>query len=100
MDEQTKVTTVNRQALYRMALRRFGSDSQALKLMEEAAELSAAAARNMNGLGTEVALAEEMADVEIMIEQMRLNGMDRMVELAKQVKLARLANRLGVEYVD
>ena len=36
MDEQTKVTTVNRQALYRMALRRFGSDSQALKLMEEA----------------------------------------------------------------
>ncbi|MBP2844436.1 hypothetical protein [Dickeya oryzae] len=90
----------SRAELYRTALKKFGPDAQSLKLMEEAAELAAAAARNMNGIGNEVDLAEELADVEIMIEQFRLNGMDRMIELAKQVKLDRLARRLGVEYAE
>ncbi len=88
----------NRSTLYRMALKHFGPESQALKLIEEAAELGAAASRNLNGLGNEVALAEEMADVEIMIEQFRLNGMDKLIELAKHNKLKRLAERLEVEY--
>jgi hypothetical protein len=66
--------------------------------MEEAAELAAAAARNMNGLGNEVDLAGELADVEIMIEQFRLNGMGLMIDFHKQKKLERLAERLGVTY--
>lgn len=66
--------------------------------MEEAAELAAAAARNMNGLGSEVDLAGELADVEIMIEQFRLNGMGLMIDYHKQQKLERLAERLGVTY--
>ncbi|MEC5319001.1 hypothetical protein VSX61_08635 [Brenneria populi subsp. brevivirga] len=90
----------NRSTLYRIALKQFGPDSQALKLIEEAAELSAAASRNLNCLGSEIDLAEEMADVEIMIEQFRLNGMDKLIELAKHNKLKRLAERLGVEYVS
>ncbi|MEI7150837.1 hypothetical protein [Pectobacterium carotovorum] len=89
----------NRSTLYRMALKHFGPESQVLKLIEEAAELGAAASRNLNGLGNEVALAEEMADVEIMIEQFRLNGMDKLIELAKHNKLKRLAERLEVEYI-
>ncbi|GKW14797.1 hypothetical protein PEC301937_07470 [Pectobacterium carotovorum subsp. carotovorum] len=89
----------NRSTLYRMALKHFGPESQTLKLIEEAAELGAAASRNLNGLGNEVTLAEEMADVEIMIEQFRLNGMDKLIELAKHNKLKRLAERLEVEYV-
>lgn len=89
----------NRSTLYRLALKQFGPDAQALKLIEEAAELSAAASRNLNGLGNEVDLAEEMADVEIMIEQFKLNGMDKLIELAKHNKLKRLAERLEVEYV-
>ncbi|WP_374191046.1 hypothetical protein [Candidatus Symbiopectobacterium sp. 'North America'] len=40
-----------------------------------------------------------MADVEIMIEQFRLNGMDKLIELAKHNKLKRLAERLEVGYV-
>lgn len=89
----------NRFTLYCLALKQFGPDAQALKLIEEAAELSAAASRNLNGLGNEVDLAEEMADVEIMIEQFKLNGMDKLIELAKHNKLKRLAERLEVEYV-
>lgn len=41
----------NRSTIYNLALKTFGPEAQALKLMEEAAELAAAAARNMNGLG-------------------------------------------------
>ena len=66
--------------------------------MEEAAELAAAAARNMNELGSEVDLAGELADVEIMIEQFRLNGMGLMIDFHKQKKLESLAERLGVTY--
>ena len=86
----------NRSTIYNLALKTFGPEAQALKLMEEAAEL--AAARNMNGLGNEVDLAGELADVEIMIEQFRLNGMGLMIDYHKQQKLERLAERLGVTY--
>ena len=51
----------NRSTIYSLALKTFGPEAQALKLMEEAAELAAAAARNMNGLGSEVDLAGELA---------------------------------------
>ncbi len=85
----------NRSTIYNLALKTFGPEAQALKLKEEAAELAAAAARNMNGLGNEVDLAGELADVEIMIEQFRLNGMGLMIDFHKQKKLERLAERLG-----
>ncbi|MGL4486479.1 MAG: hypothetical protein ACRCUG_05745 [Yersinia sp. (in: enterobacteria)] len=88
----------NRSTIYSLALKTFGTDAQALKLMEEAAELAAAAARNMNGLGNEVDLAGELADVEIMIEQFRLNGLSKLIDAQKQKKLERLAERLGVTY--
>jgi NTP pyrophosphatase (non-canonical NTP hydrolase) len=88
----------NRSTIYHLALKNFGPEAQALKLMEESAELAAAAARNMNGLGNEVDLAGEMADVEIMIEQFRINGMGKLIDFQKQKKLERLAERLGVTY--
>ncbi|ENT6988137.1 TPA: hypothetical protein ACHYYN_002487 [Escherichia coli] len=67
----TRNTELTRTALYRLALQRFGPDAQALKLTEEAAELAASAARNLNGQGSESDLAAELADVEIMTEQLR-----------------------------
>ncbi|HAI8127373.1 TPA: hypothetical protein HJ429_002380 [Escherichia coli] len=104
----TRNTELTRTALYRLALQRFGPDAQALqrfgpdaqalKLTEEAAELAASAARNLNGQGSESDLAAELADVEIMTEQLRLQGMDRLIDFHKQKKLERLAARLGVMY--
>lgn len=80
----TRNTELTRTALYRLALQRFGPDAQALKLAEEAAELAASAARNLNGQGSESDLAAELADVEIMTEQLRLQGMDRLIDFHKQ----------------
>lgn len=85
----------NRSTIYNLALKTFGPEAQALKLMEEAAELAAAAARNMNGLGNEVDLAGELADVEIMIEQFRLNGMGLMIDFHKQKSWNALPNAWG-----
>lgn len=90
----------NRSSLYQLALQKFGPDSQLMKLIEESAELAAAASRNINGLGNEADMASEMADVEIMIEQFRLNGLGKLIDFQKTKKLERLAERLGVEYVD
>ncbi|EKN4373898.1 hypothetical protein OSP42_005201, partial [Escherichia coli] len=50
------------------------------------------------GQGSESDLAAELADVEIMTEQLRLQGMDRLIDFHKQKKLERLAARLGVMY--
>ncbi len=69
----TRNTELTRTALYRLALQRFGPDAQALKLAEEAAELAASAARNLNGQGSEN-LAAELADVEIMTEATAPSG--------------------------
>lgn len=88
----------NRSTLYSMALKTFGPEAQTMKLIEEAAELAAAAARNMNGLGNEVDLAGELADVEIMTEQFRINGLGKLIDFKKQEKLERLAKRIGCSY--
>lgn len=85
-----------KELIYRTALRKWGPEKQLAKLAEEAAELSAAAARSLTGYCGEADLADEMADVEIMIEQFRLNGMDKLIDYRKTKKLARLAERLGV----
>nr|HAF4309184.1 hypothetical protein [Salmonella enterica] len=85
-----------KELIYRTALRKWGPEKQVAKLAEEAAELSAVAARSLTSCCDEAVLAEEMADVEIMIEQFRQNGMDKLIDFQKTKKLARLAERLGV----
>ncbi|EOX0858181.1 hypothetical protein ACO68Y_000602 [Escherichia coli] len=82
--------------IYRAALHKWGPEKQLAKLAEEAAELSAATARGLTGFCDEAVLADEMADVEIMIEQFRQNGMEKLIDYRKAKKLARLAEWLGV----
>ena len=91
-------TACNRLTLYIHAIKVFGPESQALRLMADAAELAAAAARNLNGLGNEADLASELANIEIMIEQFRLSEMGLAIDAQKQKKLERLAEQLGVTY--
>ncbi|MGK2889841.1 MAG: hypothetical protein ACSLEN_14310 [Candidatus Malihini olakiniferum] len=51
-----------------------------VKLVEKTGELVAEAAR----IGNEVALASEIADVEIMIKQLRLNGLATLIDYQKE----------------
>lgn len=81
----------NKQQLFDRAFQQWGFDKQVLKLGEESAELAAASAQFLNHKTTGKHLAEEAADVEIMIEQLRHNGMSAPIDAEKQRKLARLA---------
>lgn len=78
----------------RAALRRFGFTEQARMLQEECGELVAAVNRWRRGrAGAFEAMIEEIADVEILIDQMRLvYGAE--IDAARARKLARLRERL------
>ncbi|EHK1092716.1 hypothetical protein JFA41_003875 [Salmonella enterica subsp. enterica serovar Poona] len=77
--------------LYEHAFNKWGFDKQVLKLSEEAGELAVASAQFLNHKTNGKHLAEEAADVEIMIEQLRHNGMSAPIDAEKDRKLARLA---------
>lgn len=82
---------MNKQKLYDLAFSRWGYDAQIIALGEESAELAAAACKFVNHKNNGKNLAEECADVEIMIEQVRHNGLHSQIDVEKDRKLARLA---------
>ncbi|PHM24614.1 hypothetical protein [Xenorhabdus ehlersii] len=89
---------MDKTTLYQKAMQVWGYDKQLCKLAEEASELSAEACRVLNFHGLENGLAEEIADVEIMIEQLRQNGLGKAIEYHKTQKLHRIAELLGETY--
>ncbi len=57
--------------IYKAALNRFGATRQIFKTFEEMAELQVAISQNQTkGIGNYNDIAEEIADVRIMLEQM------------------------------
>jgi len=89
MNKQTRTD------LYKRAIELWGSVSQYRQLQEECAELIAAINQFDRGRISLDELAEEVADVEIMIEQARLMLSDRAVDLCKERKLHRLEKEVG-----
>lgn len=80
-----------RQAILRAAVEKYGSGAQQMKTIEELGELIRALARANDPDN----IAEEMADVEIMLGQLRIIlGNDADVERWKVKKLQRLNRRL------
>lgn len=67
-----QISYEERVVIYEKAQARFGLRAQALKALEELGEVTVELARVQNGLGSMEALAEEIADATIMLEQMRL----------------------------
>ena len=81
--------------LCRLALDTYGADAQTLMLFEEMAELQNALCKLERGRGHVSAVAEEIADVQIMLEQMTiLHGCASSVDNARAFKLIRLRKRL------
>jgi NTP pyrophosphatase (non-canonical NTP hydrolase) len=78
---------------------KFGLDKQLLKLAEECSELSAAIVkREVNGMGVSN-ICEEIADVEILIEQLRID-LGKKIDHIKSEKLARLEKRMVSGYYE
>ena len=86
-----------REELYQKAINRYGEAVQAMVAVEEMNELSKELIKNaMRGKDNRSEIAEEIADVKIMLEQMELlfDCFDD-VERFKSKKIDRLAERIG-----
>jgi hypothetical protein len=81
--------------LYRIALSTYGAEAQTLMAMEEMAELQKELCKHARGRENRAQIAEEIADVQIMLEQMAmLHDCAGLVEGYKAQKLERLEKRL------
>lgn len=81
------------------AIHTFGRKTQALVAVEEMAELQKEVLKNINrNEPNEIKIAEEIADVEIMLEQLKLiYGCEKNVENIKGYKLEKLRCKLEEE---
>ena len=93
MDKPLKDWTAKE--LYRRAIDTYGPDAQTRMVMEEMAELQKELCKNSRGADNLASIAEEIADVEIMLEQMMvLHDCESLVAVYKKYKLDRLEERL------
>lgn len=79
--------------VYRMAIQKYGPVLQAIVALEECSELQKQITKALRGHEDSIAIAEEMADVEIMLDQLKLiySNHTEVAEM-KKVKIARLAD--------
>jgi len=79
----------------------WGKQSQLVICMEEMAELTKELSKNLRGRDNDLNVAEEIADVEIMLEQLKLIFDIRQdVEHVKSGKLIRLDRRISENQKD
>lgn len=95
---------MNKEELYKLAIETYGDEAQINQGIEEMAELIQAVNkfRCMRNPVTFDNIAEEIADVEIMVDQYKqIYGItENEIILLKKRKLDRLAKRLGVNDHD
>ena len=81
--------------LYQLALSTYGAEAQTLMVMEEMSELQKELCKHARGADNRAAIAEEIADVLIMLDQMMiLHDCTALTKDIKIRKLDRLADRL------
>ena len=90
-DWLNKEVTLNPREIYMKALMNWGEENQITMVFEEMSELQKELCKHMRGQKVTGAIAEEIADVEIMLDQMKLLfEIETLVEANKRYKLARL----------
>jgi len=90
------VTYEERKAIYEAALQQWGPENQMNKFDEELGEFLAEYGRMRNGTGNYVKFADELADLSIMLEQLRMiYCVNDLVCEHMDMKVRRLQNRIG-----
>lgn len=90
------ITYDERKAVYQEAIERYGVNHQLNKFDEELGEFLAEYGRMRNGEGDRDKFAEELGDLSIMLEQMRLIfGVNDLVCEHMDMKIRRLMDRLS-----
>ena len=82
--------------IYSEALYKYGAQMQETVCIEELSELQKALCKHIRGNGSMTDISEEIADVQIMLAQMvMLFGLESSVEKWRDIKLARLRDRMS-----
>ena len=79
---------------YKHAIEKYGIEPQLRQLQEECAELIVAINHYCRDNTKVQGIIEEIADTEIMIEQMRLHFSSAMIDAIKEIKIERLEERI------
>jgi len=89
-------TDIDKIDIYKKAIEKYGIKSQIIKTIEELSELQKELCKALAHNGNDQNIREEIADVEIMIEQMRIifSISYEKIQIAKTVKIERLRRRL------
>jgi len=78
----------------RKAIVVYGAQNQTIKAVEEMAELTKELAKALIGQSDNDHIREEIADVEIMVEQLKMIYDNGSIAVIKKAKIDRLAERL------
>lgn len=93
--EEEYCGNINEVEIYKKALEKWGHDLQKVVAIEEMSELTKELSKNMRGKNNRIEIAEEIADVEIMLAQMKiLFSIQEGVKKHKQYKIKRLEEKL------
>ena len=94
--EMNKINYEDRKKVYQAALRKWGADLQTMMAVEEMSELTKEICKIKRGKMDLDALADEIADVTIMLEQLReIYGLNEAVGDRMDAKVLRLQSRVG-----
>ena len=94
--EMNKINYEDRKKIYQAALRKWGADLQTMMAVEEMSELTKEICKIKRGKMDLDALADEIADVTIMLEQLReIYGLNDAVCDHMDAKILRLQSRVG-----
>lgn len=86
------------QEIYKAAIDKYGANQQMMMCIEEMSELTKELCKNMRGKKNKENIAEEIADVQIMLEQMKLlHDCGTAVCFYHDEKLQRLQKRIEHE---
>lgn len=81
--------------IYKQAIEKWGTDAQILMVFEEMSELQKELCKNWRGKDNAEHIAEEIADVEIVLAQLKMiYGISGIVRQFREEKLMRLEQRL------
>ena len=87
-----------RKRVYAHAIDRWGVKGQLLMVIEEMSELTKEICKSFRGTDNLEQIADETADVMIMLEQLRMIlGLDDMIREHMDRKIQRLAERLDIK---
>lgn len=93
-----RTTDQERRYTYKVALEKYGLTAQDMMAIEEMSELTKEICKVFRGKGNLEALADEIADVTIMLEQLQLfYDLEQSVQDHVDMKIRRLQNRLGMK---